>query len=511
VSPLSRRSFLAGVSALAAKPAFGQGAAAPGAPAADMDVMIVGAGAAGIAAARKLSAAGRSFTLVEASSRIGGRCFTDTRSFSVPFDRGAHWIHSPDINPLTKLASRTGLDIYQAPSGQRVRIGQRNAREGELEDYLSAVVRSNRAIGDTVRGKPDMDCQRALPRDLGEWQATVEFALGPYGAGKELREMSALDFSKSAERDAGAFCRQGYGALLAKLAEGIPVELESPVTAIDTSRGARVEATMPRGTISARYMIMTASTNVLASDRIKFDKGPLPKRQLDALAALKLGSLDHIALDLPGNPLGLQRDDLVFEKSSGIRTAALLANISGTSLAVIEVGGRFGRELMAQGDMASVDFAVEWLTNLFGNNVKRAVQRTQSTRWNNEPWIQGAMSTASPGGQWARAALREPLRDRIYFAGEATHETLWGTVGGAWESGERAADQVLRRLSGLPDLPPPKPEPEPVQPPPRGATTAAAAKPAPKPEPAAKSKSKSRSSGSGGGSKSKGTSKRRQR
>ena len=248
---------------------------------------------------------------------------------------------------------------------------------------------------------------------------------------------------------------------MAKLAEGIPVELETPITQVDTSKPARLEAVTPRGTISGRYMIVTASTNVLASERIKFDRG-LPKRQLDALAALKLGSFDHIALELPGNPLGLQRDDLVLERASGPRTAALLANVSGTPLAMIEVGGRFGRELMAKGDMAAVDFAVEWLTGLFGSNFKRAVQRTQSTRWNDEPWVQGAMSTASPGVPWARAALREPVRDRIYFAGEATHETLWGTVGGAWESGERAADSVVRRISGLPEPPPPKPEAEPV-------------------------------------------------
>jgi monoamine oxidase len=495
VSLYSRRYFLAGAAALAARPAFGQGAAVPAGPAADVDVIIVGAGAAGIAAARRLSAAGRSFTLVEATSRIGGRCFTDTRSFGVPFDRGAHWIHSPDINPLTKLAPRTGLDIYQAPSAQRVRIGQRGARESELEDYLSAIVRSNRAIGDAVRGKPDMDAQRALPRDLGDWQASVEFALGPYGNGKDLRDISAIDLSRAAERDIGAFCRQGYGALLAKLAEGIPVELETPITQVDTSKPARLEAVTPRGTINGRYMIVTASTNVLASERIKFDRG-LPKRQLDALAALKLGSFDHIALELPGNPLGLQRDDLVFERASGPRTAALLANVSGTPLAMIEVGGRFGRELMAKGDMAAVDFAVEWLTSLFGTNFKRAVQRTQSTRWNDEPWVQGAMSTASPGVQWARAALREPVRDRVYFAGEATHETLWGTVGGAWESGERAADSVVRRLSGLPEPPPPKPEAEPVAARPQapGRGTTAQAKPETKPQAAqAKAKAKSRS------------------
>jgi monoamine oxidase len=487
VSRISRRSFLAGAAAVAAQPAFGQGAAP-----ADVDVIIVGAGAAGIAAARRLSAAGRSFTLVEATSRIGGRCFTDTRTFNVPFDRGAHWIHSPDINPLTKLAPRTGLDIYQAPSAQRVRIGQRFARESELEDYLSAIVRSNRAIGDAVRGKADMDGLRALPKDLGDWQASVEFALGPYSTGKDLRDISTIDLGKAAERDIGAFCRQGYGALLAKLAEGIPVELDTPITQVDTGKPSRVEAVTPRGTISGRYMIVTASTNVVAAEKIKFDKG-LPKRQLDALAALKLGSIDYIALELPGNPLGLQRDDLVFERASDARTAALLANISGTPLATIKVAGRFGRELMAKGDMAAVDFAVEWLTGLFGTSFKRSVQRTQSTRWNDEPWVMGASSTASPGAQWARSALREPVRDRVFFAGEATHDTLWGTVGGAWESGERAADSVVRRLSGLPEPPPPKPDTEPVaatQAQRRGGTTAQG-KPEAKPQ-AAQAKAKAK-------------------
>ena len=115
---LSRRGFLAGSAAsFAAGPAFGQrGRAGSG----EVDCIIVGAGAAGIAAARRLAAAGRSFTLVEATSRIGGRCIVESRSFGVPFDRGAHLIHNPDSNPLTKLAARTGLDIYAAPFGQRI-------------------------------------------------------------------------------------------------------------------------------------------------------------------------------------------------------------------------------------------------------------------------------------------------------------------------------------------------------------------------------------------------------
>ena len=318
-----------------------------------------------------------------------------------------------------------------------------------------------------ARGRVDVDCASTLPKDLGEWRSTVEFAFGPYNSGKDLNEISALDFSRSGERDIGAFCRQGYGALLAKLAEGIPVELDTAVKAVDvTGRGARVEATTSKGTISGRFMIVTASTNVLLSDRIKFDGG-LPKRQLDALDKLKLGSFDHIALELAGNPLGLQRDDLVFEKSSGPRTAALLANVGGSPLSVIEVGGRFGRDLAAKGDAAMVEFAVEWLTGLFGTGVKKAVQRTQVTQWNKDPWTLGAFSTASPGWQGARRILMEPVRNRVFFAGEAVHETLWGTVGGAWESGTRAAEAVMRRVLGQPEPAPPKPEVEPPEKPAR--------------------------------------------
>jgi monoamine oxidase len=457
---LTRRSFLAGsVASFAAGPAFGQ-RGRPAAPS-EPDCIIVGAGAAGIAAARRLTAAGRSFTLIEASNRIGGRCVAETKSFGVPFDRGAHLIHNPDSNPLTRLAARTGLEIYPAPSGQRIRIGRRNAREGELEDYLAASVRANRVIAEAVRGRTDTDCASVLPRDLGEWKPAVEFALGPYNSAKDLGEISAADLSRSADRDVAAYCGQGYGALLGKLAEGIPVQLDTAVKLVDiTGRGTKVELATTKGTIVGRHVIITASTNIVL-DRIKFDGG-LPKRHQDALEKLKLGHFDHIALELTGNPLGLQRDDLVFEKSTGPRTGALLANVGGTPLSVISVGGRFGRDLAEQGEKAMVEFAVEWLSGMFGPNVKKAVGRTQTTQWSRDQWTQGAFATASPGWQGARRILMEPVRNRVFFAGEAVHETAWGTVGGAWESGTRAADAVVRRILGQPEPPPPKVEGEPA-------------------------------------------------
>ena len=445
---ISRRNFLAGSAAsLASGPAWAQRGRSQ--PPSEPDCIIIGAGAAGIAAARRLRELGRSFLLVEASNRIGGRCYSETTSFGVPFDRGAHLIYNQDSNPISKIAARTGLDIAPAPSAQRIRIGRRNARESELEDYLTATVRASRAMQDArLRGDPSAGS--VIPKDLGDWQSTVEFALGPYLSGKDVGDVSATDISRADGRDAAAICRQGYGALIAKLAEGVPVQLDTAVKLVDiVNRGAKIELSTTKGSITGKFCIITASTNAVL-DRIKFD-GELPKRHQEALEKLRLGSFDHIALELAGNPLGLPRDEMVIEKSSGPRTAALVANVGGTPLSVVEVGGKFGRDLAAQGDKAMVDFAVEWLTNLFGPSVQKAVKRTQVTQWNKDPWAQGAVAAAAPGGQFARRVLMEPIRGRVYFAGEAVHETAWGTVGGAWESGTRVAEAINRRVLGQPE------------------------------------------------------------
>jgi len=440
----TRRLFLAACASLGASPAWAQRRRAPEAPrSGNVDVIIIGAGAAGIAAARRLAASGRQFVLLEAANEIGGRCITDTRSFSVPYDRGAHRIYLADNSPIAKLAPQTGLDLYLAPPGQRMRIGRRYAREGEMEDFLASLVKANTAIHDAAR-KSDIACAQVLPKDLGEWRPTIEFLLGPYSCGKDLAELSTVDLSRAAERDNGAFCRQGLGTLLAKLAPAGAVQVSTPVTRIDWGR-ASVEVETPKGPFRAPTAIVTVSTNVLVSGKIKFD---VPKRHLDAANKLKLGSLDHIAIELMGNPLGLRADELVLEKSESKETAAVFANVSGSTLCIIDVGGNFGRDLSANGEPAMMEFANSWLSGLYGADIIRSIKRHQATRWNYEPWVLGAASAAAPGAQSARKVLMDPIASRIFLAGEAVHETLWGTVAGAWESGERAADAVLRLFGG---------------------------------------------------------------
>ena len=445
---MTRRSFLSASAALAATPVLCRSASGA-TPPREADIVVIGAGAAGIAAARRILAANRKVIVVEASSQIGGRCLTDSSTFEVPFDRGARWMHNPDTNPIIRLARAAGLEIVTAPSGQKIRVGRRNARASETEDFLATLVKANRAIDDASR-RADISCAAALPKELGDWAGTIEFALGASFAGKDLKDFSAVDKIRAADRNTVFACRQGLGTLIAKLGADVPVSLSTPASRISWSnRDVTVET--PSGKIAARAAIITASSNVLTAGSIKFAPD-IPKRALDAASKLSLGSYDHIALQISGNPLGLSRDDVIIEQSTSSRTALLLANMGGSSLCSIDVGGSFGRDLSAQGEAAMLAFAKEWLIKLFGSDIAAAIKKSSATRWNASPYVLGAMSAAAPGGQASRKTLTEPI-GAMFLAGEATHETLWGTVDGAWESGERAADAALRKIGAVRDEP----------------------------------------------------------
>src|ERR1700738_1064643 len=225
---MTRRDFLSASAGLVATPALcvrAWGAPLPR----EADIVVIGAGAAGIAAARRIMAANRRVIVVEAAGQIGGRCLTDTATFEVPFDRGARWMHNPDTNPMIRLARNAGLDVSPAPLGQKIRIGRRNARAGETEEFLAAPVRANRPIDDASRGKADVACASVLPKDLGDWTGTAEFVLGASFAGKDLKDISVIDKARAQERNTVIACRQGLGTLVAKLCEQMPGSLSTPV------------------------------------------------------------------------------------------------------------------------------------------------------------------------------------------------------------------------------------------------------------------------------------------
>jgi monoamine oxidase len=442
---MTRRRLLAAPMLLAPVEALAQraGNRGQGASAQEVDVVVVGAGAAGIAAARRLMAEGRSVTVLEAKDRTGGRCITDTTAFGLPMDLGAHWIHAPQDNPLVPLARAAGFDLYDDPDRPRLLIKGREPREGEREAFASALRRSQRAILEAGEAGREIAVAEALPRDLRDWRATVEFLKGAWDSGKEVGEISCVDFYNALEtRD--LFCRQGYGAILARLAEGLPVRLSTPVTRIDWSgRGVAVET--PAGTLRARAAIVTVSTAVLGAGAIRFTPA-LPRRQQEAVHALSCGAYEHLIVRLPGDPMGAKPDEPFVVKADTGATAKPLARIAGSDWWYFDIGGAFARDLVRAGPAAMKAFAAEFVGNEFGPQARRAMDEVQVTAWTADPFVRGAWSVAGPGATPQRLRLAEPVGQRLVIAGEATDEGLWGTVGGAWASGERAAGQVLAWL-----------------------------------------------------------------
>ncbi len=445
---LTRRGALAGLASALSAPAVAGLRSDP-----DFDVLIVGAGAAGIAAARRLAGSKWKFGILEASDRRGGRCFTETTTFGLPYDRGACLLHLPPQSSLATQAAHNGIELYPDPELLEFRTRGRRAFDRaleevrakiELEQFYGERVRCYGAIASAAAGKEDVSCADALPADLGEWRKTMEFFLGPYRCGVELKELSAKEYAVSVDRGPALLSRQGAGILIGKLALGLPIKFFSPVNLVDWSdRSVALETSS--GTLSARAVIVTASTAVLVAGKIKF-KPNLPAPHARAFETLKLGSYDRVAIEFSGNLAGLDADEIVFEKIGDGKPAALLANLHGTRLSVLSVCGKNAADLSAAGEKAMLDFAIEWVTGLFGANAKKAIARTHVTSWNKQMWALGAFSSAVPGAQGARKLAAEPLGERVWFAGEALSPSYWGTVGGAWQDGERAADAVLARL-----------------------------------------------------------------
>ena len=191
----SRREFLGGAAALAASPALAQ-LQGQMPVSGDVDVAIVGAGMAGIAAARRVASAGRSCALLEAADRIGGRVWSAAGTLGVVHDRGAHRLSASGRNPLVALGRLAGLRFTRPSPFRRLYVGMREARDSEYDGFTAARHRASRAIVAAGEAGLDLAAVRTLP-ELGDWRATVAFVLGPFGTSKDLEEISTVDFARA--------------------------------------------------------------------------------------------------------------------------------------------------------------------------------------------------------------------------------------------------------------------------------------------------------------------------
>lgn len=405
-------------------------------PADDVDVAIVGAGAAGIAAARLCVAEGLTVAVFEARNRVGGRAVT-VRLGGHPVDLGAHWLHAGGVNPLVRLGRDRGEPLRMAPGQGHVWIGGRCATRAERLEHSRGFERADRAFGGASRNEADVSISRAVP-PLGRWRGAIEATMALI-SGRPLDEVSAQDFP-SEEFGDNHFIRGGYGSYLARLASGLPIRLSCPVEAIDWS-GSGVRLMTARGEVTARACIVTVPTPLLKAGSIRFAPG-LPPATSNAIEGFLPGIYEHVVLAWPDTPF--RGADRLTKVTTERASYGLLTNIEGGPIHYLELDYATVRAVGGRDRLAR--FARTFLSGAFGHAAIRNLRVLGVTDWFHDPWSLSSWSVVPPGRVPIRAEMARPVDGRLWFAGEAVSKAMWGTVGGAWEEGERAAREIFASL-----------------------------------------------------------------
>lgn len=257
----------------------------------------------------------------------------------------------------------------------------------------------------------------------------------------ELEEVSALDSARYGDTEENYPVVDGYGALIETIAAGVPVTLDAPVTTIDWS-GRSVSLATPKGTLKAKAVILTASTNVLAQGGIRFAP-ELPVAIAEALDAVPIGCAEKVAFRLERPLDDIPANSFVTVMLRGSPALNFYLSPFGQPLAVAFLGGDSGRELTEAGEDAMQAFARERFVTAFGADAGKRIVATTTTGWVTDPFIRGGYSFARPGKADLRPRLAEAFSDRLFLAGEATSVDTFSTAHGAHQTGIRAAERAL--------------------------------------------------------------------
>jgi monoamine oxidase len=407
----------------------------------EVDVAIIGAGAAGLGAAHALKQSGLSVIVLEARDRVGGRGHTIMATPDIPFDLGCGWLHSANKNSFVNIAEGLHFEIDKTRPPWREQSFDAGFPLAERLDFIGALdAFYDRAEAAAKTGR---DSAANLYLESGNrWNPMID-ALSTYINGCELDQVSILDMDAYEDTEINWRVRRGYGALMTAYAADCPLALNTQVTLIDHS-GPRLRIETSQGTLTAGKVIVTVPTNLIADQSIRFH--PALPAKLDAALGLPLGLADKVmlALDEPG---ALPKDGNL--RGATMRTAMGSYHLRPFGQPCIEgyFGGSFAQDLEDAGTGALAAQSIDEIAGLLGNDYRRKLKPLAESRWSHDPFARGSYSHALPGHAGKRAVLAAPVDGRLFFAGEATSPNFFSTAHGARDSGERAAREVMALLT----------------------------------------------------------------
>lgn len=456
MSQISRREFLAATTLLAAGCATHQQPSHPGkaptssaskAPPDTNSVLVIGAGMAGLAAARSLSDAGWPVRLIEARDRIGGRVNTN-RDWGVPLEIGASWIHGTTNNPLVDLAQQVHADLvptdYYHPA--KLAIDPRlQSVDYQAKTWRTLVADAREevdggSLGAAITAQSGREELSAAERDALAYYVTTEIE-DEYAADADQLSATTYDLGKYTDGPQSVIT-SGYDALPKLLAVGLQIVLNATVSSV-AQRDNSVTVQAGDQAFEGPAAIVTVPLGVLKSGSITFDP-PLPERHAHAVSALGFGVLsksyfrfdkrtwdrENAFYQYLGSDKGMWAQWFTLPAAAG---PIVLAFNPGTR-------GRYVESTAPSDLMASATPIAE---QLLGS----APVEVRSSSWTKDPYALGSYSFHAPGsGPDDRRRLQEPISDRLYLAGEAVGVDNPATVHGALLSGRQAAAELMKRL-----------------------------------------------------------------
>jgi monoamine oxidase len=441
------------------------------------DVAIVGAGAAGLACARELAAAGLTVQLLEARDRIGGRILTaHDPALSIPIELGAEFVHG-SATATHELAREARLTLCDVEGERWQSNGHRLTPLEDFWERLDRVMRRldehrepDRSFADFLAAKPG---GRALAdeRNLAE-----QFVRGFHAADPALASERALAEGGSPEGDEQeqrqARVLEGYERVAMHLAHcfGHPVHLSTAVTRIewapaDVTLTMRARGGNPLPALHAHAVVITVPLGVLQArpdveGAIAFSP-PLEPKRASALDGLAMGHVVRVAVTLE-EPFWMTKPPHSLPRGRTLHRLAFLHSADGTMpvcwtayptdapLIVAWYGGPEAAALAGESRETIETRALRAIAQRFhitSRRLGRLVRACHMHDWSGDPFSRGAYSYVAVGGVGASRELARPLAGTLFFAGEAADaEGRNGTVEGAIESGRRAAKAVLRQL-----------------------------------------------------------------
>jgi monoamine oxidase len=414
-------------------------------PEGDCDVLVIGAGVAGLAAAQALRAEGLSTLTLEARERIGGRVWTD-RARTTPVDIGASWVHGVDGNPIARLLREAGASLSRTDfnSITLYRDGSRIGERKSLDGFYRFVERRKEKIDDDESLQQTLDLylrserieanREFMLRHLISTDIETEF-------GAEMSELSLEWFNEDEEFAGGDyFVASGYDALVAPLAEGLDIRLRSPVrTIVDTGEGVIVSTGSRE--FRAGAAIVAVPLGVLKRGAIRFTP-PLSKAKRRALKALRMGNLHKSFLEFThafwddSQTIAILRGDKFWREfinvTKEVGRPALVALHCGDTASSL---ARMSKEEIAARAYEALRVAYP--------NAAPPIDVT-TTEWEDDPFSLGSYSFVPVGASLDMCRELARPQGRLCFAGEHTSHDYPATVHGAYLSGQRAARSVIR-------------------------------------------------------------------